>query len=270
MKRLLFVFSLLFSLSSFAQDTTVVKKQPQNFVFKSLKEYAGDTISPAGPNEFSFNLSPIFTRLLGSTPDNVATYSLFYKRSLKNPRAVVRAGFLFKPQILAQGQVLEDSLYFNQTDSTRTENLFKSSRKNPIQLNLGMEWRSKGGKRWSTYLALDLMGGAYWQKYAMYIVNQKLDSTGNWQIDQQNTATDKFIDRSAFSWYVGVSPNFGVRYAFNRRWALSLQTGVELYMLFEESYSRNALNTNMKYLNATTFNVDTPALFNEFAITYRF
>jgi hypothetical protein len=271
MKKIFLTLSIFFSIFSFAQDSTAAKK-PRKILFKPLSEYAGDTISPAGPNEIAVNIAPIFTTVLGGYPDNEARFSVFYKRSLKNPRAVLRVGIMFKPEILGTKQIVDQHLYFEQTDSTRTDNIYNFTKKNPWQLNLGFEWRSKGGRRWSTYLSFDVITGLYSQKYSLKDVKQKLDSTGNWVSDFQAMAGVEMVNvrSSAFNWYIGGSPNFGVRYAFNKRWAASVQTGVDFFVLFGETYTRDSMATNLILNKSTTFNSEAPALLNEFAITYRF
>ena len=78
------------------------------------------------------------------------------------------------------------------------------------------------------------------------------------------------VRKTGHDWYVGASPNVGVRYAFNKKWVVSLQTGVELTYLSSQVYTRNSLGTDLVYGSYSTFNLDTPGLFNEFALTYRF
>jgi hypothetical protein len=271
MKNFFLIASLLFSVSILAQDTSSVSKKQRKPVFKPLKEYAGDSIVPAGRNEIAVNIAPVFTSLLGSSPDNEARFSVFYKRSLKNPRAVLRAGFIYKSQTIAPGTVSSASAYFDVTDSTRTESIFAQEKGDPKQLNFGLEWRSKGGKRWSTYLSFDIIGGIFSNQYTLQNIAQKIDSTGNWVVDNQSVMYShaKAI-YNAPNWYIGGSPNFGVRYAFNKRWVISLQTGVEFKLISAQDYRRDSNVMYPALEKSTAFDLDTPALLNEFAVTFRF
>lgn len=271
-KRFIFIL-FLFSISAvlFGQDSASTVKNHRKLLSKPIREYAGDSVIPAGPNEFAFNMAPLFTTLLGSSSNGGLRYSLFYKRSLKNQRAVLRIGIVDKTRSLfVHDTTLDQYLYFDQTDSTRTESIFLHTLKTgTAQLNLGFEWRSKRTRRWSTYFSIDAIGGYFYLYNNLQNISQKLNSTGSWAAIYDNDAIAIY---RAFNWFVGVSSNLGLRYAFNKRWVISIQSGTEVSMLFAKQYVRNenSVSRNPTLLKSSIFNIDSPGVMNEFALTFRF
>lgn len=267
-RKFLFLASFfLLPLFLFSQDTATHRKP----LLKPFSGYMKDTIVPAGPNEFAFNLAPFFTTMLGASPNDEFRTSLFYKRQLGHPRNYLRVGVMYKPGMPAN--IDSDDIIFTLTDSTRYRNAFEVNRKRPLQFNLGLERRSKGSWRWQTYAALDIMYGFYNRKYELTDYSEKLDTSGTWQIDFSSQQPKLVLDsKTTSNWYFGASPAIGLRYAFNRRWLLSLQTGMDAYVFHGEEYKRasssQGYSLESKKLSYSEFT--TTGLFNEFALTFRF
>ncbi len=271
MKSFFILLAALFFLSANAQDSTA--KQRRFKITYTPRHVPKDTVVPAGRNELYLNIAPVFSTLLGGFPANEMNYSLFYKRTLKNPRWAMRTGILFKPQINNYYNAFNfnDDLYFEVTDSTRTANKFYANNINKWQVNAGMEWRSKGNKRWSTFVGLDLIYGIYKQSYVLYDVQEKLDTNGHWNTDLNSTAAVQMLDyKQNMSWYVGLSPKLGLRYAFNRHWMMSLQAGFDTYFLKTAYYTRNYFGTSIQQYAANYFEYNMNSFFDEFAVVYRF
>ncbi|CAN5867536.1 hypothetical protein BH11BAC7_BH11BAC7_29330 [soil metagenome] len=232
------------------------------------KEKVRDTILPAGRNEIYLNIAPVFTTLLGAPPQNEAYFSLFYKRTLKNPRTALRLGFVFRPETESFLNLSYPDLYLDETDSTRTLNQFYDNKENKFQMNAGMEYRFKGNKRWTTFLAMDVLAGHFHKDYSLRNIPQTLDSSGNWQSNMSNT---EWIDhRSTGNFYFGLTPKFGIRYAFNPHWMMSVQTGGEFTYLISDHYHRNSAGTAIVVTPASSLEYNMNGLLEEFCIVYRF
>ncbi len=267
-------FALFLFVPAFSQDTTSTakKKKEPGRVHLKPPGVINDSIPAAGPNEISFNLSPIAVTVLGGAPGYESRFSLFYKRSLQNPRAVFRAGILFRPR--SRSSFLDEEVwYFNETDSTRTRNEFQYNTAHPWQLSIGMEWRSREAhnKRISGFVSLDAIAGFYNQTYSLYDFAEKKDSTGQWVNDYSQGSSVVTLDsRKANNWYVGVNPNVGVRYAFGRHWLVFLQTGVDVVYAQHEYYERSGLGTSLTGERYQSLDIDIQGMFNELALVYRF
>ncbi len=274
MRFLAAVFSLFLIIPVFSQDTASSAKKIKEPRRIHLKPPGGntDSIPAAGPSEISFNLSPVAVTVLGGAPGYESRFSLFYKRSLENPRAVFRAGILFRPRS-RNAFYNEEIWYFNETDSTRTRNEFQYNTARPWQLSIGMEWRSKGAhhKRISGFVSLDAIAGFYNQTYSLYDFAEKKDSTGQWVNDYFSASSVVTLDsRKAKNWYVGMNPNVGVRYAFSRHWLIFLQTGVDIVYAQHEYYERSGLGTSLVGERYRSLDIDIQGMFNELALVYRF
>jgi hypothetical protein len=272
MRILPVILALFLCVPAFAQDTTAKKiKEPRRIHLKPPGA-VNDSIPGAGPNEISFNLSPVVVTVLGGAPGYESRFSLFYKRSLENPRAAFRAGILFRPQS-RNPFFSSDPWYFNETDSTRTRNEFHYNTAKPWQLSLGMEWRSKGAhhKRVSGFISADAIAGFYNQNYSLFDFAEKKDSTGQWTSVMFATNSVVQLDnKRARNWYAGINPNVGVRYAFGRHWLVFLQTGVDIVYAHHEQYTRSGLGTSLVKESWESLDLNISGMFNEFAIVYRF
>ena len=232
------------------------------------KEKVRDTIAPAGRNEIYLNIAPVFTTLLGAPPQNEAYFSLFYKRTLSDPRKALRLGFVFRPETQASLNFNYPDKYLDQTDSTRTLNQFYDNYENKFQLNAGMEYRFNGNKRWTTFLAMDVLAGYFRKDYSLRNIPQTLDSTNSWQSDMSNAT---WLDhRSSNNFYFGLTPKFGVRYAFNPHWMMSVQTGGEFIYLINDHYHRNDTSTAIDVTPSSYLEFNMNGLLEEFCIVYRF
>ena len=266
-RRLHFFFLFLLPFSLLAQDTTKTHRKP---LFKPIAGYMRDTIVPAGPNEIVVNIAPVFTTLLGAVPDNEARWSIMYKRALKNPRSVLRAGVMYRPAMYTTFHNTED-YYYAVTDSTRIRNTFDMGKRRPVQFNIGFERRTEGNYRWSAYIALDAMFGFYNRTYKLTDYNERLDTNGYWNIDFNQPPGVLELDRkTSFNYYFGANPNIGARYAFSSHWMMSLQAGVDLVVFRGAYYERESQGYSLKEKSLDYFGVETSGLFNEFAVTYRF
>ena len=267
MKKIFLLFSILITATVFAQDT-LGKHSRIKIVYTPSKK---DTLSPAGRNEISTNIAPVFAAVIGGFPDNEACFSVFYKRAMKNPRVYIREGFLFKPEIPNYFFSTDTrDLYYNVTDSTRIFSDFNESPIHRFQVNSGIEWRSKSKRRWRGFFGADVIGGYFRGNIALTDTYQKLDSTGEWNIDFSSARPFELRDyKRTNNWYAGVHPFCGIQYAFNRHWALSLQSGVEAYFL-SGNYVRRANTTSLAVSKASYFEFNMPALADEFSIVYRF
>ncbi|HET6992472.1 MAG TPA: hypothetical protein VFJ43_14150 [Bacteroidia bacterium] len=273
MKPIFILLASLFFISVHAQDSTA-RHGRLKITYTRGNNNHRDSIIPAGRNEIYLNIAPAFTVLLGASPNYELNLSCFYKRTLKNPRLALRMGFLFKPEVFLNNgfDFNNDDWYFDVTDTSRIVNRFQANRKNKFQLNAGMEWRSKGNKRWSTFAGLDLIGGIYKQSYLLYDENEILDSTGHWRFDLNTAAggIDLLDYKQNISWYVGLSPKAGLRYAFNSHWMMSVQTGFEAYYLNTKYYKRDSFGTSIQSNNANYFNFNINSILDEFSVVYRF
>ncbi len=265
---LLFLFSICY-ISLNAQDSIQKRK---SFCLRNQERVRPirDTVIPAGPNEIYLNIAPLFTTLLGSIPASEANFSLMYKRVLKNPRFALRTGMAFKLSVNNYFEFFYPTdWYFDQTDSTRTVNKFDDGTRNKIQLNIGMEFRRKGNKRWGTFAGLDLIAGFYKSSYSLYNVLEMLDTTGMWNPVANDPIV--FLDyKQSFSYYAGISPKFGLRYAFNKNWMMMLQTSFEAYFLKSDYYTRNSFGTAILDYKNSSYNFNMNGFFDEFSIAYRF
>lgn len=270
--KLIFLFlATLFFVPISAQDSTA--KQRRFKITYTPRHTPKDSIIPAGRNELYFNIAPVFSTLLGSIPDNEAIFSLCYKRPLKNQRWAMRTGILFRPQISNYyGDFnLNPDWYFDETDSTRIVNRFQPNNIHKWQLNVGMECRSKGNKRWSTFVGLDLISGFYKQSCVLYDMQEKLDSDGYWHIVDNSTTAVTMVDyKQSTSWYVGLSPKIGLRYAFNRHWMMSIQAGFDTYFLKSAYYKRDSFGTSILKYDANYFEYNMNSILDDFSIVYRF
>lgn len=274
MRFLAAVFSLFLIIPVFSQDTASQAKkikEPRRIHLKP-PGVINDSIPAAGPNEISFNLSPIVVTVLGGASGYESRFSLFYKRSLENPRAAFRAGILYRPRTRSPFYST-DPWYFNVTDSTRTRNEFHYGTARPWQLSIGMEWRSKEAhnKRISGFISLDAIAGFYNQAYSLYDFAEKKDSTGQWVNDNFQASSVVLLDnQEASNWYVGVNPNVGVRYAFSSHWLVFLQTGVDIVYAQHVEYTRSGMGTTLIPDKWQSLDTDIQGMFNEFALVYRF
>ncbi len=226
-----------------------------------------DTIIPAGRNEIYLNIAPVFTTLFSAPPQNEAYFSLFFKRTLKNPRLALRTGFVFRPQTESFITFRYPDLYINQSDSTRIVTQLRADNINKFQLNGGMEYRYNGNHKWTTFLALDLLAGYYKRNYSLVNIHQTEDTSGNWQTDLHS---DELIDyRTTNNFYLGLTPKFGVRYAFNSHWMMSLQTGCEFVYNMSDFYYRSG-GTTIGRIPDEYLEFNMNGLLEEFCIVYRF
>jgi hypothetical protein len=259
---------LIFSVPvcSVAQDT--ISKPHREPLIKPFAYYMKDTIVPAGKNEISFNVAPLLAVFSGMTPNYEYRYAIYYRRQLRNPQNFLRAGFIYKP---ASNYSNPDDLVFMVTDSTRYRNVLDISRRRPLQLNFGIERRSKGLGRWHGYIALDLVGGFYSQKYTLTDWYEKQDSTGNWEMDYSVPQPLSVLDKkTSLNYYFGASPAFGIRYAFNAKWLFSAQAGFEAILFAGEEYERVSQGYSLKVLPRNYFEFNTSGLINELSVHYRF
>jgi hypothetical protein len=264
------IFFLFFSFGIFALDAqeTHPAKSTRKLNFRD-NEKVRDTIIPAGRNELYLNFGPAFAYLLGAYPSNEANFSLFYKRVMTNPRFALRTGFSFKPETNSNffSSTYRD-VYYDQTDSTRTVNKFFHSNRNKFQLNAGIEFRSKGNKRWSTFAGMDIIGGYFKQHYSLMDVHETLDSTGEWHY---NSGSWLLLDyKESDNFYIGISPKLGLRYAFNSHWMMSVQAAFELAYYDAEYYNRNAFGTQIVEHPGSYIDFNMNGLLEDFSVVYRF
>ncbi len=266
-KNIFFLLSVLGIFSLNAQDSLPQKKSCSVFC-RNRPKPVKDTINAAGPNEIYLNIGPVFSFLQGSFLANEVNFSLFYKRALENPRIALRTGFSFKPQSDYGFYSNTTDWYFDQTDSIRTVNKFQHGSINKFQLNAGMEYRSKGNKRWTTFVGADIIGGYFNRRFSLVDFHEVLDSTGQWNIASDGIEVLDYTQSHNF--YIGISPKAGIRYAFNSKWMMAIQTGADFSFSTADYYNRNSMGTQIVRHPASSIDFNITGIIEEFSIVYRF
>jgi hypothetical protein len=274
MKLIFFISTCLLCLSVNARDFDGENKNLKN----SSRENRRDSILPAGPNELYLNIGPSLSVLQGAWATNETNLTFMYKRSIHKSRFAYRIGVGYKAEVQRGDQLYENSVstpnsgiwYFDVTDSTRIKKIMVNNPVKKIQLNFGIERRSKWIRRWTGFTGLDFVAGIYRHDAELYKIRQSADMSGNWYDERSDTARLMKDYRRATGYYFGISPKAGLSYAFNPHWLLSAQIAVLATFDMGEYFAWDSGTDKIYELKSNTFNFNINGIIDELNLVYRF
>jgi hypothetical protein len=265
-KRVLFYCAVCISSLSFAQtekDTLTFTEK-----LKSKPWTENDTFPNAPRHEVYFNMAYPALILLGGGPYGYKRAAVTYKYARK-AKSAWRAGFAMN-NIVNPFFESRDEVELFENDSMREVNILFPEEHRYFQLSLGHEWRNER-KRMVYFAGFDVLG-AYgkinYQMVNMLYTNQPPDSLSpsGWYL---NGVTSIYGNLQGERIYAGMSFFAGMRYAFSKRWMLSVQVGQDVMMIWALEYNRSGPQS-MTGQKRNYFETNTPGIVNDFSIGYRF
>ncbi|MGL4596478.1 MAG: hypothetical protein ACRCYO_03060 [Bacteroidia bacterium] len=267
MKKLILLFgTMCFYVLAFAQtekDTLTFREK-----LKSKPWTENDTFPNTPRHELYFNLAYPIRIMLGSDGYGYNRMSLTYKYARKKNSAW-RAGFLVNT-ISNPIFRFNDEVELYENDSLREVNIFFTQNHRFFQLNLGHEWRSER-KRMTYFAGFDIFGAYGKINYSMMnllYTNQPPDSLSpsDWYLKE---ITNVYPSLEGQRIYAGMHFFAGMRYAFSKRWMVSLQVGQDIMAVWAIEYERSGPQS-LTGKKRNTFDSNTPGIINDFSIGYRF